>query len=69
MLTGNLTNSGKTDQWQEFESIYGINDDFPILVYEGFGNHNGPIDESKRSPVRDGIRFRNMKRDGLTRIY
>ncbi|TLP74026.1 hypothetical protein ES765_16955 [Maribacter sp. ACAM166] len=70
VFTGDLTDSGKLNQWKDFESMYGINGigNFAIPVYEGFGNHDGPIKESKRSPVREGIKFRNMKRDGLTRI-
>lgn len=70
VFTGDLTDNGQLDQWEEFESMYEINGkgEFPIPVYEGFGNHDGPIDESIRSPVRDGIKNRNMNRQGLTRI-
>lgn len=70
VFTGDLTDSGKPNQWVEFESMFGINGDenFPIPVYEGFGNHDGPIKESKTSTVREGIKFRNIKRDGLSRI-
>ena len=69
-FTGDITDHGRANEWKDFTTIFGLNGDkdFPFLVYEGFGNHDGPIDGVSPSPVRNGIKTRNMQREGLTRV-
>lgn len=64
---GDITNDGKQEQWAMFVRDYGLTGKDGRLtypVYETFGNHDG----GPKSPVRDGIRQRNLHRVGLTAI-
>ena len=69
-FTGDLTDHGRANEWNVFTAQFGLNGQgrFPFLVYEGFGNHDGPIDGVSPSPVRNGIKTRNMQREGLTAV-
>lgn len=66
ILAGDLTESGEASQWSLFTEDYGIHGEkkLEIPVFEGFGNHDGPIEGS----VRLGIKERNTKRKGLSSI-
>lgn len=66
IVTGDLT-EGKKEHWDQFVTHFGLNGKGGILefpVYEGFGNHDGPID----GPVRSGIKERNKKRKNVTDV-
>lgn len=64
ILAGDLTESGRQSQWKLFVEDYGIHGERRIKypVFEGFGNHDGPVD----GPVRLGLKERNLKRNGLS---
>lgn len=63
-ITGDITNDGRVEQWEEFEEVFGLNGDtnLKIPVYETFGNHDGAIN----GVVREGIRERNKLRNGVS---
>jgi predicted phosphodiesterase len=64
---GDMTNDGKKDQWEKFVADYGLTGKDGRLkwpVYEAYGNHDG----GPGTPVRNGIRERNLKRVGLTAV-
>jgi cytolysin (calcineurin-like family phosphatase) len=63
ILIGDITQDGKTEEWQAFLDHYGSGS-FPYPVFEGFGNHDGNVN----GPVREGIKLRNSSRQGLTAI-
>ena len=65
-VTGDLTDSGKPEQWRDFEDIFGLsgNGDLKIPVYETFGNHDGGVNGA----VREGIKGRNSQRKNLSMI-
>lgn len=65
-FTGDLTDHGRANEWNDFTAQFGLNGQgkFPFLVYEGFGNHDGSND----GPVRSGIKARNMQREGMTSV-
>lgn len=69
-LTGDLTEDGKPEEWDDFTSVFGLNGEgaFPFLIYEGFGNHDGPTSAHPVSPVRNGIKTRNLKRNKIRNI-
>ncbi len=65
--TGDVTESGKPEQWAAFVRDFGLDGTdgrlrFP--VFETFGNHDG----GPKSPVRQGIRERNGRRAGLDEV-
>lgn len=64
ILAGDLTESGRQSQWKLFVQDYGIHGERRIKysVFEGFGNHDGPVD----GPVRLGVKERNVERNGLS---
>jgi len=65
VVCGDLTD-GKSEQWSQFMEDYGVNGEGRLAypVYEGLGNHDGPVG----GPVREGIKKRNSQRRGLTNI-
>jgi len=65
-FTGDLTDHGRSEEWNDFTTQFGLNGqgNFPYRVYEGFGNHDG----SNNGPIRSGIKARNIQREGVTSI-
>ncbi len=65
VVTGDLT-EGESTQWGQFVDGFGLNGEGKLLypVFEGFGNHDGPVD----GPVRSAIKKRNKQRKGLLGI-
>jgi cytolysin (calcineurin-like family phosphatase) len=63
-LTGDITDGGTKEQWEEFEQVFGLNGEgnLKIPVYETYGNHDGNVG----GIVREGIRERNTRRVGIT---
>ena len=64
---GDITNDGKTANWDKFAQDYGLNGTdgrlkFP--VYETWGNHDG----GDKQPVQMAIKERNKHRVGLTNV-
>lgn len=59
-VTGDLTDSGTPEAWNEFEEKFGLNGDgrLEMPVYETFGNHDGGVG----GVVRKGISTRNTLR-------
>jgi cytolysin (calcineurin-like family phosphatase) len=66
VLVGDITQDGKQEEWQAFRKVFGHSGESRLVfpVYEGFGNHDGPVD----GPVRMGIRERNSTRQDLTAV-
>ena len=62
-VTGDLTDSGTPEAWNEFEEIFGLHGEgLPGMpVYETFGNHDGGV----KGAVREGIRERNTRRQDV----
>lgn len=62
-LTGDLTDDGKQEHWDQFVETFGLNGEGKVKlpVYESFGNHDGNID----GIIRTGIRERNLKRRNI----
>lgn len=65
-LTGDITESGTAEQWEQYKSAFGLNGEGPLKypVYETFGNHDGNSD----GVVRTDIRERNKLRKGVTML-
>ncbi|MBE0673514.1 MAG: metallophosphoesterase, partial [Bacteroidales bacterium] len=65
-IPGDITESGKEEQWSQFTGKFGLNGEKELLfpVYETFGNHDGNAD----GVVRTDIKIRNSKRKGVTMI-
>lgn len=63
-ITGDLTDGGTKEQWDEFVEAFGLNGEgnLKMPVYETYGNHDGNIG----GVVREGIRERNARRVGVT---
>jgi len=64
---GDITNDGKKEPWEKFVADYGLTGKDGRLqwpVYEAYGNHDG----GPGTPVRNGIRERNLRRAGLTAV-
>lgn len=66
VLTGDLTNDGKAEQWTEFCDDFGVNGEGRVCypVFEGRGNHDGGLNAA----VCPGIVARNKQRTGLTAV-
>jgi cytolysin (calcineurin-like family phosphatase) len=66
LLTGDLTEDGLAPEWEAFVADYGLHGERLLAypVFEGFGNHDGPVD----GLVRSGIRHRNRERPGVTNV-
>ncbi|MEX2530948.1 MAG: metallophosphoesterase [Gemmatimonadota bacterium] len=66
LITGDLTEDGHADEWEAFAAELGLEGERALRypVYEGFGNHDGPVD----GPVRSGIQARNANRPGVTNV-
>ena len=65
-VTGDLTDSGTPEAWDEFEEIFGLHGEgrLEMPVYETFGNHDG----GENGAVREGIRSRNPLRKDVVMI-
>lgn len=65
-LTGDLTEGGTADQWEQYIDVFGLNGEgrLKMPVFETFGNHDG----NSGGVVREGIRERNKLRKGVTMI-
>ncbi len=65
-ITGDLTDNGTVEQWDEFVRVFGLNGEgnLELPVYETFGNHDGV----SGGVVREGIRERNTRRKGIYMI-
>jgi hypothetical protein len=66
LITGDLTDWGKPDQWHQFEEFYGASSKLP--VFEVVGNHDrygGPFVEQQVAK-RHGGRFYRFDWDGIT---
>jgi cytolysin (calcineurin-like family phosphatase) len=61
LIPGDLTDHGDPDSWEKFTDLYGLNGEKELKypVFEGFGNHDGPVEGA----VRSGIRKRNTQRE------
>lgn len=59
-VLGDLTDAGLEEQWEQYESLYGLNGDklLKYPVFECFGNHEGNVN----GVVRAHIRKRNEQR-------
>ena len=70
VFTGDITDHGGEGEWKAFTSIFGLNGQgaFPFLVYEGFGNHDGPSKDNPGNHVRNGIKARNSERSGIANV-
>ena len=69
-FTGDISDHARKEEWDRFTSIFGLNGEgyFPFLVYEGFGNHDGPTSTNPESYIRNGVKERNLKRKGIENI-
>lgn len=67
IVTGDLTEDTKPEEWEWFTADYGLNGEGRLKypVYEGWGNHDF---HGERMFVMDGIYERNKKRHGLTNV-
>lgn len=65
-IPGDITNSGKQKEWQQFLDAFGLNGEQKLKyqVFESFGNHDGNID----GIVRSGIIERNKNRKNLNSV-
>jgi len=69
IVTGDLANDGKPEQWQEFAKDYGLTGRDGRLcypVYEGYGNHDGGLEPGKATAP--AIIERNKVRPGLGKV-
>jgi cytolysin (calcineurin-like family phosphatase) len=66
VIPGDITNSGKINEWQQFLDAFGLNGKKKLKyeVFESFGNHDGNID----GIVRSGIIERNRSRRNLNSV-
>ncbi|HVU54994.1 MAG TPA: metallophosphoesterase [Puia sp.] len=66
VVTGDLTDAATAAQWAQYSSIMKPDGrgSLHYPVYDGFGNHDGPIE----GPVRRGLRARNAARRGLSSL-
>ena len=66
VLCGDLTNDGRSEQWADFVTDFGVNKEGRLAYasYEGVGNHDGDAN----SPVRKGVIERNRKRKGIKKV-
>lgn len=64
-MLGDMTDAGKPEEWQQYESLYGLNAEnlLNYPVFECFGNHDGNVDGA----VRKQIKQRNTRRQ--TKIH
>jgi len=62
-LTGDITDDGKQEHWDQFVETFGLNGEGKVKlpVYETFGNHDGNID----GIIRTGIKERNLSRRNI----
>ncbi len=60
-ITGDITESGRKEEWAQFENSFGINADKKLMmpVFETFGNHDGSVG----GVVREAIKLRNLARN------
>lgn len=67
VVTGDLTERGSQQEWDQFTAHYGVNGEGRISypVYEGWGNHDGA---DGPGIVQNGIAQRNQTRPGLANI-
>jgi len=65
-VIGDLTESGRDTQWDQFTSLFGLNGEKALAmpVYETFGNHDG----NSGGVVREGITARNSARSTRVNI-
>ena len=66
VITGDITDSGKPEQWQQYQELFGLNGEQKLKyhVFESIGNHDGNID----GIVRTGIIERNKHRKNLKSV-
>ena len=64
---GDVTDNATREQWDQYKQVFGLEGNRGTLqlpVMETFGNHDGDTSGT----VRTGIRERNEKRQGLSRV-
>ena len=66
VMTGDIANSGRQQEWDAFVADYGLNGDALLAypIYELWGNHDGRTTDV----VAQGIKKRNPSRPNLTMI-
>ncbi|MCX6343576.1 MAG: metallophosphoesterase [Armatimonadetes bacterium] len=66
LLTGDIANNGKPQEWEAFVADYGLNGDASLAypIYELWGNHDGRTVDI----VAQGMKKRNPSRPNLTAI-
>jgi cytolysin (calcineurin-like family phosphatase) len=66
IVTGDITDGGKPEQWQQYKELFGLNGDqrLKYQLFESFGNHDGNIEGT----VRTGIAERNDHRKNLKSV-
>lgn len=66
IIPGDITNSGRQKEWQQFLDEFGLNGEQKLKyqVFESFGNHDGNVD----GVVRSGIIDRNKSRKNLNSV-
>jgi cytolysin (calcineurin-like family phosphatase) len=66
IISGDLTDKGDEKNWQLFAETMKVDGTGALRypVYEGFGNHDGPVD----GIVRNGIKQRNFKRKNIIAV-
>lgn len=72
-VLGDITDTGKEEQWNEYVSLFGLNGDSLLKynVFESFGNHDGNVDGYVRAQIkkRNKIRGYNIFTDSLGLHY
>lgn len=62
-MLGDMTDGGKKEQWDQYESLYGLNAENVLKypVFECFGNHDGNVDGFARQQIKHRNTERRMK--------
>lgn len=62
-VLGDITNSGKEDEWNQYIATYGLNGEAKLKypVFECFGNHDGNVDGYVRTAIKERNKNRSYK--------